>query len=83
MAVTDPNQSDNLWIPAFDIDSEQAFGNESTHEYLKSTKHELLTHNNNDFIEEIGVNVFCENTKMAYPLYKLSKSSMKIWIKEK
>ena len=37
---------------------------------------------NNDFIEEIGVNVFGENTKMAYPLYKLSKSSMKIWIKE-
>ena len=37
---------------------------------------------NNDFIKEIGVNVFGENVKMAYPLYKFSKSSMKIWIKE-
>ena len=37
---------------------------------------------NNDFIKEIGVNVFDENAKIAYPLYKLSKSSMKIWMKE-
>ena len=37
---------------------------------------------NNYFIKEIGVNVFDENAKIAYPLYKLSKSSMKIWMKE-
>ena len=37
---------------------------------------------NNDFIKEIGVNIFDENAKIAYPLYKLSKSSMKIWMKE-
>ena len=37
---------------------------------------------NNDFIKEIGVNVFDENARIAYPLYKLSKSSMKIWMKE-
>ena len=37
---------------------------------------------NNDFIKEIGVNIFDENARMAYPLYKLSKSSMKIWMKE-
>ncbi len=37
---------------------------------------------NNDFIKEIGVNVFDKNARIAYPLYKLSKSSMKIWMKE-
>ena len=37
---------------------------------------------NNDFIKVIGVNVFDENARIAYPLYKLSKSSMKIWMKE-
>ena len=37
---------------------------------------------NNNFIKEIGVNILDENARIAYPLYKLSKSSMKIWMKE-
>ena len=46
------------------------------------TKNFKVKIGNNDFIKEIGVNVFDENARMAYPLYKLSKSSMKIWMKE-
>jgi choline kinase len=37
---------------------------------------------NNGFIKEIGVNLFGKNAKMSYPLYKLSKSAMQIWMKE-
>ena len=36
----------------------------------------------NGFVKEIGVNVYGENARMCCPLYKLSKSSMKIWMKE-
>jgi len=37
---------------------------------------------NNGFIKKIGVNLACRNVKMGYPLYKLSKSAMQIWMKE-
>jgi choline kinase len=37
---------------------------------------------NNGFIKEIGVNLFGKNVKMAYPLYKLSKPAIQIWMKE-
>ena len=37
---------------------------------------------NNGFIKEIGVNLFGKNAKMGYPLYKLSKPAIKIWMKE-
>jgi len=37
---------------------------------------------NNGFIKEIGVNLFGKNAQMGYPLYKLSKSAMQIWMKE-
>ena len=37
---------------------------------------------NDGFIKEIGVNVFGNNTKFCYPLYKLSNSTMKIWMEE-
>lgn len=37
---------------------------------------------NDGFIKEIGVNVFGKNTKFCYPLYKLSNSTMKIWMEE-
>jgi len=37
---------------------------------------------NNGFIKEISVNLFGKNAKMGYPLYKLSKSAMQIWMKE-
>jgi phosphoenolpyruvate phosphomutase len=36
----------------------------------------------NGYIKEIGVNVCGKNAKSCYPLYKISISSMKIWMKE-
>ena len=37
---------------------------------------------NNGFIKEISVNLFGKNAKMSYPLYKLSKFAMQVWMKE-
>ena len=37
---------------------------------------------NNGFINKIDLNIFDDNAKIAFPLYKLSKFSMKMWLEE-